>query len=205
MSRSIRITRVWGFAALAVAGMLASGCSSGQAAETALEHSAVDGGAGNVGSIALRNVRIAFPDAGKYPAGGDAALEFAAVNTGGKADTLVSIKTDAASAVTLSPARTITASTETATASATGTTSAGPGNAPATLPPAATPVDIPAGQLVDFGTNGAQATLVDLTNALLPAQIVNVTFTFASGGSTTIKVPVTTPLSAVPQAPTSTP
>jgi copper(I)-binding protein len=208
VSRSIRTTRVAGLAVLAIAGMFATGCSAGLTAQTAAEKSAVDGASGNAGSIALRNVRLAYPAAGQYPAGSDATLAFAAANSGSSTDSLVSIQTSAAASVmqvvpvttgsaTQSPTGTATGS-PTATATDTATATGGP--APAT---ALVPTPIPAGQLVTFGTTGSVIRLVGLTNQLLPAQNVRITFTFASGHSVTLNVPVTTPLTEVPAPPST--
>ncbi|MBI1759267.1 MAG: copper chaperone PCu(A)C [Actinobacteria bacterium] len=187
MSRSIRTTRAAGLAALALAGLFTTACSAGQTAQTSVERSAVDGASGTAGSIALRNVRLAYPASGRYQAGSNAALAFAAVNSGLKDDSLVSIRTDAAAGVSLMAAPSTTSGTTT-------------GARPAAL----APVLIPAGQLVTFGADGVGIQLVGLTSQLRSAQNVPITFSFASGGSVTINVPVTTPETEVPRPPSGT-
>lgn len=100
--------------AVAVAGLAAtSACASGQIAETANESPAVPGTQGGVGQVTLRDVGVAAPPAGSYPAGSSATLAFTAVNSAGRADRIVSIETPAAGAVAL-PGGGITLPSETA-------------------------------------------------------------------------------------------
>jgi copper(I)-binding protein len=72
------------------------GCSAGQVAQTAEMEPAVNGNAGQVGNIMLRDVMIAFPENGEpYHLGEDAPLQLTIVNVGGDDDRLVSVRTTA--------------------------------------------------------------------------------------------------------------
>jgi copper(I)-binding protein len=89
---------------LGAAALLVTGCSAGQTAQTATQKSTVDGTAGTAGDIALRYVRLAYPEGGRYRAGDTATLEFFAVNSGPMEDRLVRVRADGASQVTMHPA-----------------------------------------------------------------------------------------------------
>jgi copper(I)-binding protein len=72
------------------------GCSAGQVAQTAEMEPAVNGNTGQVGTIALRDVQVAFPESGEpYKEGEDAPLLLSIVNTGGEDDELVGVTTPA--------------------------------------------------------------------------------------------------------------
>jgi copper(I)-binding protein len=95
-------------AALVVGAMIGAvalaGCGAGQITQTNIQVSAVGGASGNVGSIALRNVEIAFPEqapktAAVYPANGDAPLQMTIANSGAQSDRLVSASSPAAASV----------------------------------------------------------------------------------------------------------
>lgn len=242
--------------ALAVAG-----CSAGQLAQTANQQPTVGGANGQVGSIALRNIALAYPESGRYQQGDSARLEFIAVNLADDADTLVEIRTEVAGSVRFEPAAAGTASGSTAgtptggaggsatassplpvppaTGTAGGTGSASPSAAPptatatstgtptgtaggtgtatgsgsptatatpatptATSPAAAAPVSLAAESATSFRTDGVTVTLADLTRALLPSEVVPITFVFQHAGEITLQVPVAVPLSPLPPAPT---
>lgn len=167
-----------GAGALGAAAIIgATGCASGQVAETADEASGVGGAAGQAGSMALRNVSIAYPSGGSYAPGGDAALDFVLVNEGSSTDRLVGVSTPVA---------------KTAAGSAGGAGSTGG-------------VDISVGpnssvQTAAEGVSSATAavTLHGLTRRLPVAYPVRVRFTFATAGSVTLTVTVAAPISQVP-------
>lgn len=99
MSRLI-IGRRLGVALLGSA-LLATGCAAGQIAETANIEPAVVGVNGGVGTMALRNVGIPYPESGVYGRTANARLEFTLANESTSPDKLVAISTDAASSVTV--------------------------------------------------------------------------------------------------------
>ena len=71
-------------AALAAAGVtLLAGCQTGQQAQTAEEIPTIDGTFARVGSLALRDVKIEYPESGSWPQGSDARLQLIIVNEGG--------------------------------------------------------------------------------------------------------------------------
>lgn len=82
--------------ALAVAG-----CGAGKITQTDSQASAVDGATADVGTIAIRDVLIPYPDngSGAYPAGSDVPLQLTIVNHGGLVDTLVSVSSPVAERV----------------------------------------------------------------------------------------------------------
>ncbi|HSV67812.1 MAG TPA: copper chaperone PCu(A)C [Mycobacteriales bacterium] len=197
MSRLTRTARVAGAAVLAFAGLLGAGCSAGQTAQTATQKSTVEGAAGNVGPIAVRYARVAYPDRGRYSVGDQASLLFDVVNTGRTADALVSVRSGTATdtqlvATTIVPIPNASLATS------------GPSTGPSTGvgAPRAGAIPIPPGTLVTVGTVGTgccRVTLVGLTRTLLPGQNVSVTFVFARAGALTLTVPVATPLTALPR------
>lgn len=89
-------------AALAAAGVtMLAGCHAGQQAQTASEIPTIDGTFAQVGSLALRDVKIEYPETGSWAQGSDARLQLLIVNEGRDADALVEVRTDAADRVTL--------------------------------------------------------------------------------------------------------
>jgi copper(I)-binding protein len=134
VSRSIQPARAAAAAALAAAALLAAACSTGQTAQTSTEKSTVEGAHANLGNIALRNVRVAYPDGGRYPAGSSAPLQFIVVNEGGTADSLVSVRADVAPSVALAPA----GASGSATPGGSGATGSATATASATATPSAT-------------------------------------------------------------------
>jgi copper(I)-binding protein len=108
-------------AALVAAGVtVLAGCQAGQYAQTSEQIPTIDGTFAQVGSLALRNVTIEYPETGSWPQGSDARLQLVIVNEGRDADTLVEVRTDAAERVTLAtePAASPTASAPAATTAA---------------------------------------------------------------------------------------
>ena len=89
-------------AALAVAGGVAlAGCAAGQAAQTAEQQPTVDGANIELGSLAIRDIALEYPEGGLYLKGSDARLRMVVVNEGTGSDALVEVRTTAADDVTL--------------------------------------------------------------------------------------------------------
>jgi copper(I)-binding protein len=210
-----------GLVLVAAAGiaLLGTGCASGQHAQTAEQMSAIDGVNAQAGPIALRDIGIAYPKAGSYQKGDVARLEFVAINASEVPDALVEVRTDAADAVRIATSRAggespgLSASlSESASpttspseaASPSGTATATGGAAPATSEsrPGIARIVLPANQHVSFRDDGPVVALVGLREELLPSQTVHVTFVFATARSVTVEVPVRTPDTVLPPAPT---
>lgn len=204
--------------AAAVVIPLATGCSAGQVAATALDVSAVEGAGAYRGGLAVLDVRIATPPGGSYAADGDAPLYGAITTDELTTDTLVGIRTDAASGVTLVHAPGGSASpTASASASPSGSASPSVSVSPSAAPsasslasPAASPsaAASPSGPLnikIDYGTlqvyqDGSDfLQLQGLTRSLSPGMSVTITFTFANAGDITLRVPVATPNTPEPR------
>lgn len=205
MSRSIQPARRLAAAvAVGATALLATACSAGQTAQTAAERSTVDGSAADVGTVALRNLRVAYPANGRYTSGSSAPLEFSAVNTGMQDDTLVTVRANLASSVVVHPASD-SAATDSATSTASPTDSGSPSASGSASSSAGTGdqagVTLPPGTLVVFSNTAALVQLTNLSTDLVPGQIVQVTFTFAKSGTVTVPVPVGTPSDEVQKAP----
>lgn len=133
--RSAGRSRVALAALVTVGGVVLAGCAAGQQAQTAEQRPTVDGNNAEVGSIALRNVAIEYPDNGLYRKGAVARLRLLIANTGNASDELTEVRTDVASEVSIvagqeagdasSPSASASASAS-ATASASGTPTPGP-------------------------------------------------------------------------------
>jgi copper(I)-binding protein len=213
VSRSFLARKVAAAAAVGAAAVLAAACSAGQTAQTAMEQSTVDGASADAGSIALRNVRIAYPPNATYVAGSSAVLEFSAVNTGREADQLLSVKAPVAASVGVGPgagqagasASGGPGSTAPSTSDSTSGSSSPSGPTSSASPPGSSSapageqaqVDLPPGALVSFGPAGAVVQLMGLTTDLVSGQTVEITFVFAKAGSVTVAVPVSTSLDEV--------
>ena len=92
---------------LLAAALVLTGCASGQVSQTADQVSGVDGGSGNAGVIGVRNVLLATPDQGSYPAGANVPVLLWVTNTGLQADTLASASTAAAGSVAIAGTATV--------------------------------------------------------------------------------------------------
>jgi copper(I)-binding protein len=123
---------------------------------------------------------------------------------------------------TTTPATTTSATTTSATTTSATTTSASPTPTPArsgsgsatasgtpTPTPSASPtpeapsrIDVPADNLVACRDDGPVVTLVGLTRELRAAEMVPITFVFATAGEVTINVPVAVPTTEVSPPPT---
>lgn len=206
-----------GLAAGAVAATLLTGCAAGQVAQTVDQYPVVDGGAANAGQLSVRNAGIAPPaDVGGYAKGSNATLQLVVINGTNKDDQLISVSTPVAGNVVLSavgmpaglsvatssesesvsqsPSTTVSG-TPSASGSASGasTSSTSPSaSASGSGAAASTPIQVKADQAVQIGFSviGPNIVLTGLTSALVPSQTVPVTFTFASGASVNIALPV---------------
>jgi copper(I)-binding protein len=89
-----------------VSGLLAwalVGCGAGQTAATSQKLPTVPGVNAEAGGVAVRNATVAFQSGG-YPAGGDAPVELALLNTTREPVRLVQLTSEAAGSVTLASA-----------------------------------------------------------------------------------------------------
>lgn len=193
----------------------ASGCAAGQIAATAEVVPAVQGSSGTVGSIAVRDVKLEYPQGGRYQQGQNARLTLVMVNSGPRDDALTAVRTDSAGSVvfqTAGPGASASATASaTATASASGSASPS-GSAPASPsasgtaggapgPGSVESIPLPPNQSVLGYADGPRITLVGLTESLRPSASVRITFSFRSAGNLTLVVAVAVPTSAVPQPP----
>jgi len=203
-----------------------SGCSAGRVTQTASQVRDKTGGQGQVGDLRLRQVELAYPEAGSYAAGADAELQLAIANDSRQSDTLTSVSgtgfsravfTDLATLEGITPATasspsaaatpTVTqapAGATTAGATPTGATPAGSGSATpgATASSSATTttaIPVPAGQTVFVGPDeqGGHITLLGLDKSLTTGQYVTLTFTFEKAGDVTVVATVANPSEAI--------
>lgn len=95
MRRTLRIRPTAAVVGAVIGAVVLAGCGAGQVSQTARQVTAVDGDNVTVGSIAVRNAKFVLGEhvegAVAYPRGASAPLEMTIVNTGGKADELVSV------------------------------------------------------------------------------------------------------------------
>lgn len=198
----------------AIAATLLTGCAAGQVAQTVDQYPVVDGGAANAGQLLIRNAGIAPPvGLGGYAKGSNATLQLVIVNGTNKDDQLISASTPVAGGVVLSAvgmpdglsAATPSGServSQSPSSTVTGTPSASGSGSKASSSPSAsasasgtgrgTPIQVRADQVVQIGFSvlGPNIVLTGLISALMPSQTVPVTFTFASGASVKIALPV---------------
>jgi copper(I)-binding protein len=80
-----------------------TGCGAGQITQTDTQIASIDGANGDVGSMSVRNVTLAFPAnaQGVYPPGASAALVVTIVNNGLTADTLTGVSSPAVTSATI--------------------------------------------------------------------------------------------------------
>jgi copper(I)-binding protein len=168
-------------------------CSAGQVAQTATQERDKVGGSARVGDLVLREVRLAYPPAGRYEEGADARLIAAISNDGSTDDTLVSITSDGFSSVEVTG----------------GTTTPATGTAPpaGTTPPAATgtglTVPVPADSNVFLGGDGGPiVTLSGLSDDFTAGESLEVTMTFAEAGEVTVVALVDVPARDLPRGET---
>jgi copper(I)-binding protein len=224
-SRSSRRARlcaalVTGAVALVVGPALAS-CSAGQITQTSAQVAAVPGANANVGSVALRDLLIAYNGREGYTQGGSAPLIVHIANDGQNPVTLVTATADAAAEkVLLVGAAATSAPTATATPSA--AASASPSRPASPSPSAASPsatatprttpsaraepgqetfsiVVAPKGFVQLVPGKGPYLQLTGLKRPLIPGQSVPVTFRFSDGSSATVDIPFAPPPSELPR------
>lgn len=158
------------------AALLVAGCGAGQITQTDTQVAAINGTSAGVGTIAIRNAEVAYPESdgtspAVYPPNSDAQTTMWLVNEGHDADELVSARTDAASNVAITGSRTVPGQR---------TLVLGP-NEPATGDP-----------VTGDPIRGA-LTLEGLTRQLRPGEMVEITLTFRDAGQVTFEMPVTVP------------
>jgi copper(I)-binding protein len=162
-----------------------SACSAGQVTQTADQQRDKVGAMAEVGDIALRQLAVVAPEDGEYPAGEDAPLQVAIVNTGTEDDTLTGITGEGFGDVEISSDEVSATPSEQPAGTGAGSTddsgtTAGSGE-----------LVIPAGATVFIGGEGDSAiTLTDLDEALTSGRGLDLTFTFENAGEVSSVVPV---------------
>lgn len=152
-------------AGIAGISLLVAGCGAGQITQTDTQVAGVNGGSSEVGTIAVRNAELAYPENVKpaaYLEGSDADVVMSIVNSGEQADELQSVTTDAAEKVAIQGETALPADT---------TLAVGPGK------PDAAQLD-------------GEMTLQGLTREIRPGQDVTATLTFRDAGTLEVKLPV---------------
>ncbi|MEV1292218.1 copper chaperone PCu(A)C [Pseudonocardia sp. NPDC049635] len=182
MSRNRRPVRTLAGAAGAVVltGLLLSGCGAGQISQTAQQVAATNGVNTSVGSVDLRDVQIAYPEAPAggaelYAPGSSAPLRATLVNSGSVADRLVSVSSPAAANVLVDGDPVLPQDVALVSA----------GNFELT-PTAARPLNI---------------TLEGLTRPIRAGENIPITFVFERAGSVTAQVPAAVPTEDIPHGP----
>ncbi|MEH0982770.1 hypothetical protein [Micromonospora sp. CPCC 205556] len=222
MTRSIRGSRR---AALLLSGMaaatalLATGCGTGQVAETANKEPSIQGI--NVqtpdNEYKVRSLYVEYPGATGYPAGANAPLNAVLYNDT-ESPVTVTVTTDSAREVVItgqaepgtqagvsSPSAPATASpSASGSASPSGSASASPSESASPSPsaPAGEParIEIPALGYVQLNLQGGRSLqLVGLKESLRPGQQVNLTFDFGNGRTIDTPAPIAVPLTPVPE------
>ncbi|MEU8407002.1 hypothetical protein AB0C19_12430 [Micromonospora sp. NPDC048842] len=230
MTRSIRGSRRAALllSGIAAASLLASGCGTGQIAETALKEPSVQGVnlTTNNGSFSVRGLLVDYPSPEGYKAGQDAGLG-AVIYNDSKETVTVTITTESAREVVISggsaspsPSASESASmspspsgsaSPSVTPSETGSSSATPsapesarasGSASPSAPGQPARIELAPLSYIQFNSESTtQLRLIGLTEALRSGQNVVVTFDFGNGNTVTGQAPVAVPLT--PAAPPS--
>lgn len=201
------------------------GCSAGQVAQTAEMEPAVNGNSGQVGTLALRDVQIAFPESGEpYEAGEDAPLLLSVVNTGGEDDELVDVTSPAGEVELIGnpsiPAGTslqvvlpegsgsassssTTTTTETSETTESVSTEVPGSSVPGTetSEPSGSSTSVTSTDSQDVAPVGTMSLVITGLTADLPfGRNVPVTFEFANAGKITILLPIGAPATPRPEA-----
>ena len=202
------------------------GCSAGQVAQTAEMEPAVNGNSGQVGTLALRDVQVAFPEGGEpYQAGEDAPLLLSVVNTGGQDDELVAVTSPAGEVELIgnpsipagtslqvvlpegsgSPfsSSTTTTTTESSETSESVSTDVPGSSAPdtETSEPSGSSTSVTSTDSQDVAPVGTMSLVITGLTAELPfGKNVPVTFEFANAGKITILLPIGAPATPRPEA-----
>jgi hypothetical protein len=205
---------------VAVSGLAAltlTGCGAGQITQTDTQVAAVNGASGDVDGIALRDALLPYPKNpdGNWPAGSSIPLQVTIVNDGTTPDTLVAVRTSAASRVqvqgrTMIPAGTSVVSItdgrsgEYSAASASAAPASPPSSTPAGEPSAAPSAEASAAGSPSSGSASAappspldvgvlHIVLADTTRELHAGLNTDITFVFQRAGSVTLSVPMGPP------------
>lgn len=215
---------------IAAASLLASGCGTGQIAETATKEASVQGVSltTNSGSFSLRGLLVDYPGTEGYKAGQDAGLS-AVIYNDSKETVTVTVTTESAREVvisggsaspspsasesaSMSPSNSTSGSpSPSVTPSETGSSSATPsapesarasGSASPSAPGQPARIELAPLSYIQFNSEATtQLRLIGLTEALRSGQNVVVTFDFGNGNTVTGQAPVAVPLT--PAAPPS--
>ena len=189
------------FGAVALSVVSLTGCAAGKSAETAQEKpSGLDGTEGQIGRIRLEGVALHTPTSTYWARGADVPLSLYIANTGTSADTLVNVSSPAfTGGWAVVPSNTLTPGPSASAANP--FTSSASSSAPS-APSSGAPQSVAAHSAVSLGlTNlapGGQMSpealvlkgLAPKSSPLYPSMTVNITFTFAKAGQTTLPVPV---------------
>ncbi|MET8120146.1 hypothetical protein [Micromonospora sp. NPDC005189] len=232
MTRSIRGSRRAALllSGIAATSLLASGCGTGQIAETATKEASVQGVSLTTknGSFSVRGLLVDYPGTEGYRAGQDAPLN-AVIYNDSKETVTVTVTTESAREVVISggsasaspsasesaPASPSTSTSGSATPSATpsetGSSSATPsapesarasGSASAAAPGQPARIELAPLSYLQLNSEATtQLRLIGLTEALRSGQNVIVTFDFGNGNTVTGPAPIAVPLT--PAAPPS--
>lgn len=161
--------RMVGMAGMVGTALLVAGCGAGQITQTDTQEAAVNGASASVKTIEVRNAELAHPEGvepSAYLKGSDAEVVMSIVNSGEKADQLVSVRSDAAEDATISGSKSVPADS---------TLSVGP--------------DEPqAGKQLH-----AEVVLNGLKREVRPGQDVAATLTFRDAGTVDVHLPVKVP------------
>jgi len=193
------------------------GCSAGQVAQTADMEPAVNGNSGQLGTIALRNVLVAFPENGEsYREGEDAPLLLSIVNSGTEDDELVGVSSPAgevepignpaipagtALQIVLPDENTSESASETTTTESSSSETSGSEEPSGAESPSATTTEAPAEtEAVAPPVVGTMSLVITGLTADLPiGKNVPVTFEFANAGKITLQLPIGAPATPRPQ------
>jgi hypothetical protein len=197
-----------GVALTVAAALLTSACAAGQHAQTADEHSTIDGTSADVGGINLRGLSIEAPSGSTayYPPGADVQVKLVIVNNAQQADQLTSITSPAFRSW---GAYQSTADADAVISAHAATSSPPPSASAAPLPTPQQAVTIVGNGRVGWATPEATGALllVSAKKSIYPATTIPVTFTFANAGTVTVQVPValssSPPSSVIPAPATS--
>lgn len=205
------------------------GCSAGQVAQTADMAPAVNGNTAEVGTIALRNVVVAFPENGEaYAEGEDAPLLLSIVNSGTGDDELVSVTSPAGKVEIIgnkslpagtalqvvlpeeNPSASTTETTESTSETSESSESSGssgagdeaPGTETSEPPETGASSEAPEStEAVSPPAVGTVSVIITGLSADLPfGKNVPVTFEFANAGKVTVQIPVGPPATPRPEA-----
>ncbi|MCF6745399.1 copper chaperone PCu(A)C [Blastococcus sp. KM273128] len=181
MNRALRAATM---GVLLLSPLALSACSAGQVTQTVEQQRDKVGAMAEVGDIALRQIAVVAPEDGEYPAGEDAPLRLAIVNTGTEDDTLTGVSGEGFADVEIEAGE-AGSSSEQPTGTGFGSTEDSPATA------GAGELVIPAGSTVFLGEDSDSAiTLTGLDEALTTGRVLELTFTFENAGEVTTVVPV---------------